>query len=140
MTRKSKAEDQRSPHYEVGYRRPPREHQFRPGKSGNPSGRPKGKPTLEEVIVREAHRLITIKSAGKDFRVTKLEALAQQLINMALKGDMAAARLLLAYLGAANSSGNDAVDDQVMAMPDDEAIQRMLQRFAHLLDARDEDE
>lgn len=27
--------------YEVGYKRPPREHQFKPGQSGNPKGRPK---------------------------------------------------------------------------------------------------
>lgn len=27
---------------EVGYCRPPREHQWKPGQSGNPKGRPKG--------------------------------------------------------------------------------------------------
>ena len=28
--------------YRVGYCRPPREYQWRPGQSGNPRGRPKG--------------------------------------------------------------------------------------------------
>jgi Family of unknown function (DUF5681) len=27
--------------YAFGYKKPPKDHQFRPGESGNPSGRPK---------------------------------------------------------------------------------------------------
>ena len=27
--------------YEVGYKKPPKEYQFKPGVSGNPKGRPK---------------------------------------------------------------------------------------------------
>jgi len=42
--------------YEVGYAKPPKAHQWKPGESGNPLGRPKGsrnKPTLE-AFLREA--------------------------------------------------------------------------------------
>jgi Family of unknown function (DUF5681) len=38
--RESPAE--RAEAYAVGYGRPPREHRFAPGRSGNPRGRPKG--------------------------------------------------------------------------------------------------
>ena len=36
---------------EVGYKKPPKEYCFKPGQSGNPSGRPKG--TLKEYIAKK---------------------------------------------------------------------------------------
>ena len=35
--------------YEVGYKSPPREGQWKPGQSGNPGGRPKWKPISDEL-------------------------------------------------------------------------------------------
>ena len=34
-------EKRQNTEYEVGYKKPPRKNQFKPGQSGNPKGRPK---------------------------------------------------------------------------------------------------
>ena len=49
----------------VGYCRPPKAHRFKPGQSGNPKGRPKGVPTLQEAITREAAKLVKVKQGGR---------------------------------------------------------------------------
>ena len=46
--------------YKVGYRRPPRRAQFRPGQSGNPRGRPKGSRNFASVMKKVLAKPINI--------------------------------------------------------------------------------
>ena len=69
--------------YLVGYKRPPPASRFKKGQSGNPKGRPMGAPTTSELFLREASRLITIKSGDKLRQIPKREALVRRLIDMA---------------------------------------------------------
>ena len=78
---------------EVGYRKPPRHSQFQPGKSGNPSGRPResrNRATLVQQLANEKH---TVKSNGRVARHTTAELVLITLRNLALKGDARAGRL-----------------------------------------------
>lgn len=135
MTNEARKKSSRA--YGVGYGRPPKAHQFKPGQSGNPNGKPKGAPTLEELFAREARCFVKIKSGEDIIRITKLEALVRRVFQKALEGDLGAVRILLQLAG----NDSEATDEDSMEsaiMPDDEAIKRILGRFSHLL-SRQED-
>lgn len=117
--------------YEVGYGRPPKAHRFRPGESGNPRGRPKKTPTLYEELMKELARPVQIKMRNRTVKISKLEAILRKLLQSCLEGDTRATRLLLAMLQAAPAPAAER-DDQSefeMALPDEEAISRILRRL-----------
>lgn len=70
--------------YEVGYGKPPSEHQFQKGVSGNPRGRPKGSHSWKTLIREELDEKITVFVNGKKKRITKRRALVRQAINTAI--------------------------------------------------------
>lgn len=121
----------------VGYGRPPKTHQFKPGKSGNPNGRPKGAPTFQTTISREMARMVPIKTNDGVIRVTKREAMVRKLIHRALEGDMQAMRLALqlqatAELQVIGEDSNSPDAPTIDVASDEEMIRRMLSRFEHL--------
>ncbi len=120
-----------SPSDGVGYCRPPKQHQFKPGQSGNPKGRSKGAPTLQEVMAKEAAKHVKVKQGDKITSVPKLEALARRVFNKALEGDLAAARIIF-QLAAEPEAPPTAESAESFVLPGDEVIKRMLKRFDHI--------
>ena len=86
--------------YDVGYGKPPKKGQFKPGRSGNPKGRPKGCKNFSTVLVNELSERLTVKEGGKTRRLTKMEAVTKQLVSKALKGDARALGELLRQIRA----------------------------------------
>lgn len=50
--------------YEVGYGRPPEQHRFKRGQSGNPRGRPKGARGFKTMLEEELSGTVTVSSGG----------------------------------------------------------------------------
>ncbi len=75
------------PGYAVGYGRPPLHTRFRPGRSGNPAGRPKGGRGLAAVLAAELRKPVAVREAGKLRPMSKLQVLVAGLVNKALQGD-----------------------------------------------------
>jgi Family of unknown function (DUF5681) len=80
----------------IGYKRPPREHQFRPGQSGNPSGRPKGARNFRSELREELSELITVRDGEREIQVSKQRALIKSLVSAAIDGNQRAAASVLA--------------------------------------------
>ncbi|WP_439364432.1 DUF5681 domain-containing protein [Bradyrhizobium sp. DASA03005] len=80
---------------DVGYGRPPPEHQFKPGQSGNKHGRPKGSKNEATIINEILNRKIPIRDNGKARKITVLEGILTKAAEDALKGKDKAAAFLL---------------------------------------------
>lgn len=74
-----------------GYGKPPTKNRFKPGQSGNPSGRPRNKRTdtdsAIEVIRRALKKPVTAVKGGRKFRLTAFEIILDQLVSKAVNGN-----------------------------------------------------
>jgi Family of unknown function (DUF5681) len=81
----------------VGYGNPPVHSRFRKGQSGNPTGkRRRGEAErAEELIRKEAYRLLNIREGEKVTRVPALQAVIRSQITSAAKGSVPAQRAVV---------------------------------------------
>jgi Family of unknown function (DUF5681) len=73
--------------YRVGFCKPPRAHQFKPGNNANPMGRPKDTRNRKVLVKELLLDPIPAREGNTVKTMSKLEALVRQTINDALKGD-----------------------------------------------------
>ena len=81
----------------VGYRHPPRQHQFKPGQSGNPKGRPKGSAQLNHKIGEILSRKVVFRNGEKEERISLLVAGVIAQAAKAAKGDVRSASLTMKW-------------------------------------------
>jgi hypothetical protein len=111
---------------DVGYGRPPQAHQFKPGESGNPKGRPKGAKN-ESTILRELfQRKIESRSGGRSRKITVLEGILLRITEDSLKGNTKSAAFLLNRY-AAMVSGE--LQHQDLSEDDREVLEAFAQRI-----------
>ena len=83
--------------YEVGFRKPPRHSRFKPGQSGNPTGRKRSVQTSdwEDPLKAILQLKIPILWDGKRIRVPAFKALMMNTLKKALSGCTKSTKLLL---------------------------------------------
>lgn len=72
---------------QVGYKRPPVHSRFKPGQSGNPSGRAKGSKNFKTLFNQILKEQVSLREGNNVRTITKAEAIMRGLIVGALKGD-----------------------------------------------------
>ncbi len=100
----------------VGYMSPPEHTRFKPGKSGNPRGRPRKPQTPNTVLKRVLDRKVPVK--GEDGKMRIRDALIWRLRKLALEGDkqaLALHRRILAETGAGEPERHPPIDQRARA-------------------------
>jgi hypothetical protein len=106
----------------VGYKRPPKATQFKPGQSGNPKGRPKRAKNFATAIEAELNARVTTMENGKKRIMTKRQAIATRLVNKAASGDPRALPILLNEAHAIEAQQETGVELAALSRPEDALV------------------
>ncbi|MDD3150659.1 MAG: DUF5681 domain-containing protein [Candidatus Gastranaerophilales bacterium] len=93
--------------YEIGYGKPPKDAQFKPGFSGNRKGRPKGSKNTYTLLNNILNQKITVKENNENIKISKKIAMLTQLVNKGVKGDIKAISTLLPHMLMADIKEDD---------------------------------
>ena len=108
--------------YEVGFGKPPRSTQFKPGQSGHAAGRPRGAKNFATALEQELNSRVMVTENGRRRRISKREVIAKHLVNKAASGDLKAIPLLLNEARTRPSDLAQADPDQIFDTPEDRKV------------------
>ena len=83
--------------YKVGRGKPPREHQWKPPISGNPSGKRKREESCRDLMKEELDALISVQENGKTITLSKRKAWVKRVVNGAIQGNPRDEKILMRF-------------------------------------------
>jgi hypothetical protein len=124
--------------YEVGYGKPPKETRFKPGESGNPKGRPKGKENTHTIIQRALDQPVIINENGKRRVVSKKEAAILVHVNKAATGQTKDLKTFFYLVRCADEMAEKS--RRPVSELSDEELEQILRETAHEEEEVEEEE
>jgi hypothetical protein len=116
--------------YAVGYGRPPSHSRFRPGRSGNPRGRPSRSKNLATLLSEALKEPVIVVENGRRRKIAKRQAIVTQLVNRSAKADLKAIQILLTMLRDIEDRADPgSADTRGVTEADQEIIQRIRARL-----------
>ena len=91
-------EQNKKPDFPIGYKKPPRQTQFKPGQSGNPKGRPKEFPSFSAALSKHVRKKVTVTMGDKARQMQMLDAIAMKHVSKAANGDPKSTAIVLKSL------------------------------------------
>ena len=130
LRRRRDAEDD----YDVGYGKPPVYTQFKPGRSGNPKGRPKRHRNLRTVLEHVLGETIAVREGDRKRKLPRIDVVVRTVVNHALQGDAKAMQNLIVLIrtfgGPALAGDEVGAETAAVVTPEDEAlVAGFLRRF-----------
>ncbi len=117
--------------YEVGYCKPSKLTQFKPGESGNPKGRPKGSKNLSTVLQDMLDQDVIITEGNKQITVSMLEALVKGLLANSIKGKAGATNTAFKLIQQMEESNKEM---SISHRQDDGSVKHQKLDFEKILD------
>ncbi|MEQ9518452.1 MAG: DUF5681 domain-containing protein [Parvibaculum sp.] len=110
--------------YDVGFGKPPKSGQFRPGKSGNKKGRPKGAKNFKTDLKDVLGETIPVTMNGKTKRITKQKAMLLTTVAKAVKGDIKATNTVIGMVLKLLPEELDAAEIEQLTETDKEILEQ----------------
>lgn len=108
--------------YDVGYGKPPIHSRFKPGRSGNSRGRPRGRRNLITELEEALAQKVTVTENGRTRKLSKREVMVVTAVNKAVKGDPKAFSTVIALMERLGLSAAAPDEPTANLIPDDQAI------------------
>lgn len=124
--------------YKVGFGKPPLEHQFKKGRSGNRHGRPKRSRNVTTIVREIASEAVTVRDGSRTRRVSKLELLVHAQVNKALRGDARAYHNMEGLLDRAGLLEDAPEEEGRLSPQEQEQLQELLDRLGSTVPTRED--
>lgn len=123
------AGDESNAGYRIGYRKPPRHSQFKPGQSGNPRGRKKGSRGLKTDLDAELKRVVEVKVGNYRFKGTTQQLTLRTLALLAANGNLKASAQLVPMILTVFGTEDRGAEKRTLSPQDQAALDNFLTAF-----------